>query len=1164
LSTDDSIEKYLKKIKRPIYSNIPLRLCAGRHHVVWNPEKRGSGIGKTPYRARAYLGTGKYYKASSTESKTWSTFDDTCKAYERGHFAGIGYVLNGTVTLVDVDHCINEKGDIHPAAQEILDLLNTNAEKSPSGEGIHIFPAGAIPAEAKNRYSYKGLEIEIYSSGRYSTLTGHHIEGTPTQVEDRQGELTALIEHLLKWEEENTSVCGGVLSSDEGDQQTPARLNVEQQQAPRRAAELGNNDDQAGQAPQIAQTIVSTNQSVGPAALEDLPMEDQAVYASACAARNGQTFMELWAGRDPKGRNDPSKADFDLVLQLLYWTNDDEAQTERLYRASGRYNEKTDRRTTRSGKTYLQMTIYNAMKKRHQTRAPRRSTPASNFINKASSLPPDDDPEPPAGPGRPGPGQRRPAHQDQRIQPIQKARRDETPEQHQQKLEDIGRNITELVEQHIREDQRNEILVINVGAGVGKTSAVAPLGVPGTGLSIAWMAERRDMVNQVQALSYYRHIQPCTRHNCVDSHHLHNMLGERGYNAWSVHKHHKLQCHSEPGHTGYAQQFRESGSAVYQLAHVNTRYPAGHDGIVMDEADITKWLPEREINLDRIATAARVYINAPECSAYRLLRAVEAAIAEAGQAKQKLHGLQLFNALDRHTGGQLANWTAELEQDGKYTNTHPWYKIEETDPEHQELEVVTLAPVTLPHILVALLKEREKWLRNRESGQQWNSCVRVGPGPHGYALYISERRRFTPGDEGLPPRIILDATADEEILSRLFGEKIRLERREAEAAEGTRHLAIRTGKRYGKKALCSVRKDGSRPYLARAIAEARYLLRELDGDGQAQAEQKIGLISFKGCVDLLGEALNIPPECRLHFWAARGSNQLQDCTILLVIGTPTVAPATVTRLARALWQDDPEPISEKREPDDQGIQRYIDPRMRRIDDHLTNAELTQCAHRSRAIRAPRTVVTFGIGQVDYLPVPETIIDLPRLTPDGYNEWEARREEERQRLDQARELLEEQGKSIHMITVRELKAAAHVGTNATVEYLQQARELAQQSEPGAAAELEALPNSQSQQDQDQATHTHTHLCSLPTSFVPETVSIIPLANMGTNLAPAPNVTPDACQMETQEAPERPAAPQTGRACRRCGHIDDWMWDEDGQIWLCSCYSWWYEHPERRVI
>lgn len=466
----------------------------------------------------------------------------------------------------------------------------------------------------------------------------------------------------------------------------------------------------------------------------------------------------------------------------------------------------------------------------------------------------------------------------------------------------------------------------------------------------------------------------------------------------------------------------------------SARYPAGHAGIVIDELDLTKWLPEREISIGKLAAAARVY--ATDSTADLLLRVVAATITDASQAKHQLHGLDLFNALNRRSGGQLTNWIAELSQDARYTNTHPWHDLEEDDPAAQELEALTLAPVILPHILVALLHELVKWQR----GHAWNSCLRIGPGTQGWALYLSERRRFTPGELGMPARAILDATADAEILGLLFGEEIALQQAEITPPPGTHHVAVRTGKRYGKVSLTLQRKD-DRPNrdLQRAIAEARYILRDLDPEGLIQATHSIGLISFKGCVDQLGEALGIPEHRRLHFWAARGSNALEDCAILLVIGTPCVNPATIARLAHALWQDDPEPISDATELDEHGIRHYVDPRMQRLSDHLTRAELTQCAHRSRALRAARTVVTFCLGDIDYLPATQTITDLPQLTADGRDIWAERREREQQRLDQAHRELEESGRSIHLLTVRELKAAAHVSTDAAAEYLRLARE-----------------------------------------------------------------------------------------------------------------------------
>jgi len=1114
-----SITDYLQRVQPPNFDQIAPKLRAGRHHVVWKAEQRGQKIGKIPFIARAYLDRGTYYQASSIKPRSWSTFPQAQKAYEHGNFAGVGRVLCNDITLVDIDHCIDPNtGAIHPVALEIMTELDTYTERSPGQDGLHIFPAGALPENAKNRYQYKGLEIELYSTGRYSTLTGHHIADTPADVQERQSHILTLIERLERWERENT-LCVCVCGESSGEHPNQAR-DVAQQPLAETLPNIASADGA-----HFAETTVSAKQR--PVIHErDLAQEDQLVLAKARAARNGATFQALWEGGDPQRRNDHSRADFDLILMLLYWTNDHAEQAERLFRASGRYRpEKTDRKATRSGQSYLQHTIENALQKRHTARRAPSRTHARPI--QTAHVPEKPDPKPPT----PSAARCTPARQDRRITHAHSwTRLQETAEQRQAKLQDAARHVTEQVEQHIRNGQRG-LLVANVAPGVGKSSSVAPLGLPGVGLSLGWIAERRNMVNQVQALSSYRQIEPCTRHNCADGHSLHNALGERGYNAWSVHKRHGLHCQ-------YAQQFTYSGSAVYQLAHVATRYPAQHDGIIIDELDITKWLPEREITIARLAAAARVY--ATDSTADLLLRCVAATLTDASQAKRQLHGLELFVALDQRSGGRLADWIAELAQDARYTNTHPWHELDEDDPAALEHEAASLAPVVLPHILVALLSELVKW----QHGQPWNSCLRIGPGAHGYALSITERRSFSPSEQGLPARAILDATADAELLSRLFGEQIALEQADIEPPPGTRHIAVRTGKRYGKVSLTAKRKDSSpNRDLQRAIAEARYLLRELDPNGNAT----IGLISFKGCIDELGEALGIPEERRLHFWAARGSNALQECAILLVIGTPCVHPATIARLARALWADDPEPISEESKPDDQGIRRYVDPRMQRLSDYLTHAELTQCAHRSRALRQPRTVVTFCLGEIGYLPATETITELPQLLPDGRERWAASREAEHDKLNQARQALEEAGHTLAMLTVRELKAAAAVSTDAAADYLRQARHVAQQSLAS------TLPT----------THT-TPTCS---HFVPDSPSSVRTDNLGTNPtrhAP-PVLEPPQQQITEVFTPRRGTAttpPEYRRACGRCGGVDDWVRDPNGRCWVCACYYWWYEHPERR--
>jgi len=50
------------------------------------------------------------------------------------------------------------------------------------------------------------------------------------------------------------------------------------------------------------------------------------------------------------------------VLKLLHWTGDNVALSRQLFRESGLYREKTERKTDAT--TYLDMSIHNALRKR--------------------------------------------------------------------------------------------------------------------------------------------------------------------------------------------------------------------------------------------------------------------------------------------------------------------------------------------------------------------------------------------------------------------------------------------------------------------------------------------------------------------------------------------------------------------------------------------------------------------------------------------------------------------------------------------------------------------------------------------------------------------------------------------------------------------------------
>jgi hypothetical protein len=78
----------------------------------------------------------------------------------------------------------------------------------------------------------------------------------------------------------------------------------------------------------------------------------------------------------------------------------------------------------------------------------------------------------------------------------------------------------------------------------------------------------------------------------------------------------------------------------------------------------------------------------------------------------------------------------------------------------------------------------------------------------------------------------------------------------------------------------------------------------------------------------MAEALGIPAQRTGHFSCLRGSNALEACRVLLVVGTPAVRPEQVARLARAYYHADLEVINETSERGEKGVWRYRDPRMR--------------------------------------------------------------------------------------------------------------------------------------------------------------------------------------------------------------------------------------------
>jgi putative DNA primase/helicase len=248
--------------------------------VCWREEERDGDTTKVPYSVHGG-------RASSTNSKTWAPFEAAIAYAEERTMNGVGFVFteDDPFAGIDLDKCRNtESGEIEPWAWKIVAAFNSYTEVSPSGTGLHIFVKATLPGP-NNR---KG-PLEMYESGRYFTLTGEHLSGTPTKIHERQDVLERLYRHVFKIEKASNATNGHK----------------------RRTAPLDVGD-------------------------EDL-------LALAKQAKNGGKFSRLWSGDTSDYAGDDSRADLALCSLLAFWTDGDTERMDHLFRQSGLMREKWNR-----------------------------------------------------------------------------------------------------------------------------------------------------------------------------------------------------------------------------------------------------------------------------------------------------------------------------------------------------------------------------------------------------------------------------------------------------------------------------------------------------------------------------------------------------------------------------------------------------------------------------------------------------------------------------------------------------------------------------------------------------------------------------------------------------------------------------------------------------
>jgi len=144
-----------------IIDNIPAELRKLKQFVCW------AGSDKIPKNAK----TGG--NAMSNNPDTWATFDEAVAGCEKYHFDGLGFMFAPPYFGVDLDHCL----DNLDFCDEFVEALQSYAEISKSGTGIHIICKGKLPDGARRRGN-----VEMYSSGRYFICTGNIYNPKYTEI----------------------------------------------------------------------------------------------------------------------------------------------------------------------------------------------------------------------------------------------------------------------------------------------------------------------------------------------------------------------------------------------------------------------------------------------------------------------------------------------------------------------------------------------------------------------------------------------------------------------------------------------------------------------------------------------------------------------------------------------------------------------------------------------------------------------------------------------------------------------------------------------------------------------------------------------------------------------------------------------------------------------
>lgn len=186
---DETMTKYTLPDDIPQKTTAHLELCDLPQWVAWHYQEANGRMRKPPVNPHS----GRL--ADVTDPTTWGTY---CQALERqftDDCPGVGFVLTeaGGLVGIDLDDCIDARGEISDEAMAIVLTMDSYTERSPSGTGLHILVKATMPGP-----SVIVGNVEVYGAGHYLTYTGALLTWHYSILEARQTEVTTLYKALRK------------------------------------------------------------------------------------------------------------------------------------------------------------------------------------------------------------------------------------------------------------------------------------------------------------------------------------------------------------------------------------------------------------------------------------------------------------------------------------------------------------------------------------------------------------------------------------------------------------------------------------------------------------------------------------------------------------------------------------------------------------------------------------------------------------------------------------------------------------------------------------------------------------------------------------------------------------------------------------------------------